>query len=209
MKAVNLLPEHRRAGHRSTDKGQSLSVKTVAAGAGGLLAVVSIVVAVAALQARGVESRRSKTLADLQTQIAAAQASSAAASQAKSQLQARVVAVSTASSSRIAWDELLLDLARVMPRNSWLSNLTAAAPDPSAPAPAAPAPGTPVAAPTAFVITGFARSQSIVPLVLDRLALIPALSDIGLQKSQSVDVGKRKAVEFTIQANLATGGGNR
>ena len=131
MRAVNLLPEHRRPGHRSTDKRQGPSVKTIAAGAGGLLAVVCAVVAVAGMQARGVESDRSKTLADLEGQISAAQAASAAAAQAKSQLQARLVAVTTASSSRIAWDALLLDLSRVMPRNSWLSNLTATLPDPT------------------------------------------------------------------------------
>jgi Tfp pilus assembly protein PilN len=208
MRAVNLLPEHRRPGHRSADKRQGLSAKTVAAAAGGVLAVVCAAVAVVGVQARGVESDRSKTLTGLEEQISAAQAASAAAAQAKSQLQARFVAVTTASSTRVPWDRLLLDLSRVMPRNSWLSNLTASVPDMSATPAPAPAPGTPATAPTSFIITGFARSQSVVPLVLDRLALIPALSDIGLQRSQSVDVGKRRAVQFTIQANLSPGGGN-
>ncbi len=208
MKAVNLLPEHRRPGHRSADKRQAPSAKTAAVAAGGLLAVVCAVVAVAGLQARSAADDRNKMLTGLEEQISAAQAASAAAAQAKSQLQARLVAVSTASSARLPWDQLLLDLSRVMPRNSWLSNLTATAPDASATPAPAPSPTAPAATPTSFIITGFARSQSVVPLVLDRLALIPALSDIGLQRSQSVDVGKRRAVQFTIQANLSPSGGN-
>jgi hypothetical protein len=42
---------------------------------------------------------------------------------------------------------------------------------------------------------------------LDRLALIPALSDVTLQSTQRADVNGKKALKFTIGANLRSTGG--
>ena len=58
-----------------------------------------------------------------------------------------------------------------------------------------------------FTVSGFARSQSIVASVLDRLALIPALSDVSLQSTQRTTVGTKAAVQFTINANVRSAGG--
>ena len=63
------------------------------------------------------------------------------------------------------------------------------------------------AAPTGFVVTGSARSQAAVARALDRLALIPALSDVSLQSTQRADVGSKTALQFTIGANLRSTGG--
>jgi hypothetical protein len=62
-------------------------------------------------------------------------------------------------------------------------------------------------APTGFVVTGNALSQATVAQVLDRLALIPALSDVSLQSTQPSGAAGTKAVQFTIGAKLRSAGG--
>ena len=52
------------------------------------------------------------------------------------------------------------------------------------------------------------RSRGRGPHVLDRLALIPALSEVSLQSMQRADVAGKKAMHFTIVANVRTAGGN-
>ena len=42
---------------------------------------------------------------------------------------------------------------------------------------------------------------------LDRLALIPALSDVSLQSTQRAGVAGKQALQFTIAANLRSTGG--
>ena len=62
---------------------------------------------------------------------------------------------------------------------------------------------------TTFTVTGNALSQDAVARVLDRLALIPALSDVSLQSMQRADVAGKKAMQFTIVANVRTSGRER
>ena len=59
-----------------------------------------------------------------------------------------------------------------------------------------------------LTVAGNALSQDTVALVLDRLALIPALSDVSLQSMQRADVAGKKAMQFSIVANVRTAGGN-
>ena len=62
--------------------------------------------------------------------------------------------------------------------------------------------------PTAFVVTGFTSSQKAVARVIDRLSVLPWLSDVSLQQSTRADTGRGgKAVQFTIGANLSSTGG--
>ena len=61
---------------------------------------------------------------------------------------------------------------------------------------------------TTFTVTGNALSRYAVARVLDRLALIPALSNVSLQSMQRADVAGKKAMHFTIVANVLTAGGN-
>jgi Tfp pilus assembly protein PilN len=209
MKAVNLLPDSRRAGHRSPERSQERTATLALVGGGLLVLLVSVVIAVTGLHQRGIANEKQVTLAGLADELTAARAASAAAAGAQSQTIARFAAVSAAASGRIAWDSLLDDLSRVMPPGTWLSDLSAQAPlAPTTPvgAPSSTTP-TPEAVPTAFRLTGFARSQNLVPRVLERLALIPTLSGVALQQSQRVDVGDKKAIQFTIGANVRTEGG--
>ena len=61
--------------------------------------------------------------------------------------------------------------------------------------------------PTAFVVNGFTSSQKGVARVIDRLSVLPWLSDVSLQQSTRGRHGRKPAVQFTIGANLSSIGG--
>ena len=57
-------------------------------------------------------------------------------------------------------------------------------------------------APTAFTASGFAFTTDIVAGVMQRLELVPALSDVTLQSSTRAKVGTRNVYQFTLSANV-------
>ncbi len=187
MRAVNLLPDPRTDKRHADRPSRLQSTKAIAAAAGAVLVLVAAVSGVAFTKARSDVSDRQSTLNGLQAELAGVQAKAAVSAAAADQTQAHLAAVSTAASGRIAWDGLLDQLSRVMPRGAWLESLqgTNAAPavaaSTSTSTPSTPAAG---AAPTGFVVTGYARSQATVARALDRLVLMPALSDVSLQTSE-------------------------
>ena len=210
MRAVNLLPDP-RTDKRHADRPSRLhSTKAIAAAAGAVLVLVAAVSGVAFTKARSDVSDRQSTLNGLQAELAGVQAKAVVSAAAADQTQAHLAAVSTAASGRIAWDGLLDQLSRVMPRGAWLESLqgTNAAPAVAA-STSTSTPSTPTAgaAPTGFVVTGYARSQATVARALERLVLMPALSDVSLQSSERGDVGTKKAIKFTIGANVRSAGG--
>ena len=75
------------------------------------------------------------------------------------------------------------------------------------PSPTTATPSATGAAPTGFVVTGSARSQALVARTLDRLALIPALTDVTLQSTKRADVAGSQVLQFTIGATLRSPGG--
>ena len=115
-------------------------------------------------------------------------------------------------------------LGRVMPRGAWLDTLqlTPGATSTTSTTPTTQSTGSAVVtsnglsssgaavapAATTLTVNGFALTQDTVARVLDRLALIPALSDVSLQSTQRADVAGKKAMQFTIVANVRTTGGN-
>ena len=213
MRAVNLLPAPRTDNRRDDGPNRLRSTKAMAAAAGAVLVLVAAVSGVAFTKARSDVSDRQSTLNGLQAELAGAQAKAAVSAAAAGKTQAHLIAVSNAASGRIAWDGLLDQLSRVMPRGVWLESLQATNPaDPAAAAAASTAStatATPAAgaAPTGFVVTGYARTQSTVARALERLVLMPALSDVSLQSSTRSDVGTKKAIKFTIGANVRSAGG--
>jgi Tfp pilus assembly protein PilN len=63
-------------------------------------------------------------------------------------------------------------------------------------------------APTAFVVTGRTSSQRSVARIIDRLSVLPWLSDVSLQQSTRGETGNGGlTVQFTIGANLSSIGG--
>ena len=204
MRAVNLLPAPRAEKRQWTTKSTAIA-------AGLVFVLVSVAAGFGFVQARSDVSDRQSTLDGLQAEVAQLQASAALSAAESSQMQAHLAAVSAAGSGRMAWDGLLDQLSRVLPQGAWLESLqatgAAVASTPTAATTASATPA-PTAAPTGFTVTGKARSQAIVASVLERLALIPALSDVSLQSTQRADVAGKKAVQFTIGANVRSAGGN-
>jgi Tfp pilus assembly protein PilN len=214
MRAVNLLPAP-RADKRQDSQSRPRSTTGVAAAAAAVLVLAAIAIGVAfTLERSAVNDRRAK-LDALQAQVARTRADASVSAALAAQAQAYLSAVTTAASGQTAWDTLLDQLARVMPAGAWLDSLQATGP---AAASATTSTGgttttsqttTPTsAAPTGFVVSGYALSQDIVASALERLALIPALSNVSLQTTQRTQVSGKDAVQFTIGANVVAGGGN-
>ena len=126
----------------------------------------------------------------------------------------RVAALAAALSSRTAFDRVLHDISLVFPEDAWLTQLEA-----SAPAVAAPAGGTsvpPVAAATSGVtITGATYSHESVATVLERLSVVPTLTDVRLTSTALVQPVEdetstetkimRPFVTFNVSATVKTG----
>jgi Tfp pilus assembly protein PilN len=209
VRPVNLLPDARHdAGARAERKARKTRIAVVVAV--GLLLLVALVVGAELIQSRSDVSDKKDALAALKRDLAAALSEAATPSAAETELQARLTALTAAQSSRVHWDVLLADLAAVMPRGAWLTSLKAQSPTSpgatvavagDATAATAAAPTTP----TAFVMSGYALSQGTVANAMDRLALIPALSEISLQQTSRSEVAGRSVIQFGIASNVRTG----
>jgi Tfp pilus assembly protein PilN len=201
MRAVNLLPDEFRP---SSGPGLPSTTSIGVAGAGVLTAAV-VFLGVAFVQGHGKVSDKRETLAALQQEVAQAQAAQARTAAQQGNDRARVSAFTTASSARMPWDNLLDDVSRVLPAGSWLGSLDMQAGVPEAPgttATTAPAGTTPTAVPTSFTVSGIAFTQDIVAKVMQRLALVPALSGVTLQSSTRTTIGTTKAYQFTMSASV-------
>lgn len=212
MEAVNLLPAYARPGTRWTAVGRDASPRRVLTG-GAIVAGVAVVgLGLGYVRERSVVNERRATLTDVQAQVAAADAKAAPIRAAQAAAAADLPAAVTISSSRIAWESLLADLSRVLPRRVRLQSLSMQSPTPfaqGAPAPA-PAPGAPAGAPTGgglpFTVTGAATSHLRVALVLDRLSALPWLSNVTLVSStNSGSLSSGDA--FTVNAQFNPSGG--
>jgi Tfp pilus assembly protein PilN len=213
MEAVNLLPAYARPGSRWTTVGRDLQPRRVLAGGGAVAGVVAIALGAAFMHERSVVSDRQDSLAQVQTQLAVAQAKAEPLKAAQSASETKLGAIRAVSAQRIPWENVLRDLARVLPDRVYLQSLQIQSQTPFGP-PSAPgstataAPTTTAGTPTAFTVTGAASSQNRVALVLDRLAALPWLSDVTLQSStRQSSVAGKGLDQFTISANFNAAGG--
>jgi Tfp pilus assembly protein PilN len=216
MEAVNLLPLHARPGRRWATVGRDASPRRVLKGGAAVACVVVVGLGLAYVHQRSVVNDQRATLAAVQTEAVAADAEAAPIRAAQSGIAARMPAATTVTASRIAWENLLGDLSRVMPRRVRLQTLSMQSPTPfaagaSTPAVAPAAPPTSTPAPSAgtapFTVTGVATSHVRVALVLDRLAALPWLSNVTLVSSTngaSLSAGDT----FSINAGFNPGGAN-
>jgi len=204
MRAVNLLPLEERPGSRLAAFGRGASARRVLGGSGIAAGVFALLFAGLFLQQRGVVDDRRTALLDVETRLVAAQAQAAAVQAAQAASAARLAAFRTVVSQRVVWEDVLRDLSRVLPASVSLQSLSATSPTLTSgvPTTAAPASSTPGAVPTGFTINGSADSQVRVAQVLDRLALLPWLSNVTLQSSINGD-----GVQFAIAATLGQTGG--
>lgn len=134
----------------------------------------------------------------------------------------REAALNDALAKRMAWDLTLNDVARVLPKDVWLTGLTVQSPSPAdaaAPAPApvaatssssktttttpaAPAPAAP-ASPQGFTLNGSALSEGDVADLIARLNLLPMLNNVTLLSTQSSAAAAGKPTfQFQIVASV-------
>lgn len=165
MQAVNLLPAYARPGSRWASVGSDLAPNRVLAIGGVLAAVAAIGIGALDLHERSIVNDRRSELADTQARLAAAEAVAAPLRAASAESNARAGVIRSVVGSRVALDKALGDLARVMPTETALQSLSVTGVG-----------GT-------VSITGSAVSHVRVALVLDRLALLPWLSNVSLVSS--------------------------
>jgi Tfp pilus assembly protein PilN len=210
MRSVNLLPADAYATGFWAGGGGRGATKRALIGSGAAVGLAVALLGGAVVYESGVVNDRRDTLAQVEQQLAVAEADAAAVRAAQASAQARLAAVKAVASQRVAWETVLTDLADVLPENVRLQTLQATkAGVVGVAAIAAPAPAAGAAVPTGFTVTGSAGSQRDVAQVLDRLALLPWLSDVTLQGSTRGETETGSEVQFTIGANLSSTGGQR
>ncbi len=200
MRAVNLLPRDEVPKSFEAKRG-------VIFGAAGGAALVTVLLVAAMISAGGAASDQQARIDSLNADLAALPKPPAGTDSGVTdevllaEKSARIAALSTALSSRVAWDRVLRQVSQVLPRDVWLTSLG------SIGAPVSPA-GAPVvgAAAPGVVLSGSTYSQDGVARVLARLSVTPALTNVRLQSSTVQPVGARKIVQFTIMADIRTAG---
>jgi Tfp pilus assembly protein PilN len=216
MEAVNLLPLHARPGRRWATVGRDASPRRVLKAGTAVACVAAVGLGLAYVKERSVINDQRATLANVQTEAAAADAKAAPIRAAQSGIAARLPAATTVTASRIAWEGLLADLSGVLPRRVRLQTLSMQSPTPLVVGAATPA-AAPVTPPTStpsgptvggapFIVSGVATSHVRVALVLDRLAALPWLSNVQLVSSTS-GASLSAGDTFSVTAGFNPGGG--
>jgi Tfp pilus assembly protein PilN len=214
MDAVNLLPiEYRTRKRRRTVVGEGLNGRRTMRTGGIVALVFALLLGGLYVRERSVVHDKQSKLASTQAQIASVQAKVDALKAAQSEVSARLAAAQTITGSRMNWDRALGDFARIVPTNSYLTSLTVNAPSPAAAASTVTATDTTAtttdttttttpAAPTTSTLTvgGVAPGTTGVALVMDRLALLPWLSNVALQSAARQENGSDT---FTIGASVS------
>jgi Tfp pilus assembly protein PilN len=202
MRAVNLLP--RDDGRSRSRKAPNPVVLTAAIG--GTLVVVGLFLGVT--MTGGTLASKRAELQGLESELALipppAPGLSAAQVGFADQRSQRAGALASALSRRISWDRVLRRFSLVLPDDVWLTSLNLTSPTPAtAPAgAAAPKPGAP---PTGFTMVGRTYSYDAVARFLSRLAVVPDLTNVQLQRSSRLEQGGREIVEFAIAADVRSG----
>jgi len=200
MRAVNLLP--RDQGQRTIKK-ESLPV-LIGACSGVLVAAV---LGAMFMMGSGKIAAQQRKLDDLNRIYQALPPPPAGPSAAQQQLageqSARVTALSTALTSRVAWDRVFREFSLVLPEDVWLTTLTAKSPISPVTNVATSTPG---GAPSQFTIQGRTYSHDGVARLLSRLQVVPDLTNVQLLSSTLSKVGGQDGVDFSIAADIKVSG---
>jgi Tfp pilus assembly protein PilN len=216
MEAVNLLPAYARPGHPWAAVGKDLSARRMLV-AGSVVACVAVVgLGLGYVHERSVVNDRRATLADVQAEAAVADAKAAPLRAAQAAAATRMAAAGTVSERRVAWEQLLADVSRVLPKEVYLQSLSLQSPTPLASGASTPAPtstpGTPATTgASGFSATGVASSHVSVALVLDRLASLPWLTNVTLLSTANGASGTTlsRGDTFNVTAGFNPNGGAR
>jgi Tfp pilus assembly protein PilN len=185
----------------------------VAATVIGGLVLVSLMISVLLLSAHGKVKSRQLELAQKQAELAAIPVPAQSRLQQQDALvadkAARVTALNSALSKRIAWDRLLREFALVLPDDVWLQSLSAQAPSLATATAASTTSST--STPTlggqlGFSIEGYTYSHDAVARLLTRLAVVPDLQQVQLVSSEQAELGNRTIIHFKILANVRAPG---
>ena len=200
MRAVNLLP--RDTGQRTIKK-ESLPV-LIGACSGVLVAAV---LGAMFMMGSGKIAAEQRKLDDLNRIYQALPPPPAGPSAAQQQLageqSARVTALSTALTSRVAWDRVFREFSLVLPEDVWLTSLVAKSPISPVTNVATSTPG---GAPSQFTIQGRTYSHDGVARLLSRLQVVPDLTNVQLVSSTLSKVGGQDVVDFSIAADIKVSG---
>ena len=100
----------------------------------------------------------------------------------------RITALSGALSTRVAWDRVLSQISQVLPEDVWLTSLTSAS---GQTADASTTTGAVGPEGASVTMIGSTYSQRGVARFLARLGVVPALSDVQLLSSASLELKPR------------------
>ena len=205
MQAVNLLPADARASKKGiTSVGSDLPGKKTLQIGGAIAATLALLLAGLYVHERSVLSSKHSTISNDQARLAAVQAQVDAIRTAVNDSKARDAAVESVVNTRMNWDRTMSALARVLPVDVVLNNLQATAPVSAATAAAGvsatSSTTTAPPVPAALTITGVAPSHMRVGTVMDRLALLPWLSNVALVSSTRMTDG---TTSFSISAGVS------
>jgi len=209
MQAVNLLPAYARPASRWASLGKDLSPKKAFTTGGIAAGVVAAALGGLYAHERSVVSGKRNALATTQARLTAVSAQAAPLRAAQAQAASALTAATAIDRARIPWEDVLSGLSRVLPSQVYLTSLQASSPTPAGSA--APAAGASTT-PTGFSINGVASSNVRVALVLDRLTLMPWLSNVTLvssMKNASGPNGSGDGDQFSIQATFGPAGGGK
>lgn len=185
MRAVNLLPSEASAG-RSISRGAPKPAVLAAAVAG--VVVVAAIGGGNLLEVSRVASAQ-QNLNTMKLQLAATPLPPAAPKVTPpppaiaEQMQPRMLAVSTALSTRIAWDRILREFSLVLPNDVQLSSLSLTTTGSTA---------------TGLTLNGVTFSYDDIARLLSRLSLIPDLTGVTLGNTTV----SQKIVTFTVSAGV-------
>lgn len=203
MRAVNLLPRDDQQRSRKRQNVPAL-VST------GLIVLVTGLLGVMYFSAKSTAEARDYDLQGVQAELATLPspvelaAENAPKQKLTAEHDARVAALSAALAHRVAWDRVLREISLVLPEDVWLKELHADAPNKPGLAP------TPVTAagqpPQLLSLAGYTYSHAAVARFLTRLALIPDLQNVWLERSQKMILAERPVIFFTVKADVRPAG---
>jgi len=219
MDAVNLLPvDYRKRKKKRTTPADNLDAHQTIRIGGAVAGLFVLLLGGLFYYEHKQVSDKQKELANNKAQIAAVQPQVDSVKNAQAAISGRLAVARSLTSTRMNWDRALNDFARIIPTNSYLTNMQMTAPVTAAAAAAAQAAATavpatstdgtaaetpaPVATPTVSMLTlsGTAPNTPGVALVMDRLALLPWLSNVSLTSATRQDSGSNT---FSLTANVA------
>lgn len=203
MRAVNLLP---KGGGPRTRKPQNVPALVSTA----VIVLVSGLVGVLYFSAKSAATRKQLEVQDAKAELALLPTPTQLATQTAGQRKlateqrARIAALSAALGHRVAWDRVLREVSLVLPDDVWLTQLAAFSPKP--PAGTAPQVTQPGSAPQGFTMSGYTYSHDAVARLLTRLAVIPDLQNVWLERSLRTKLAGRAMITFTIKADVRAPG---